>query len=332
MTDTKAATTSRPFQLQGNGGIINVLVAGGSLSLTGGMTGSGGVTISGLGTTVFNASSQSFNYNGDTTVTGGKLVLAGSNSLPFNSNLNVSAGAVVQVAQLATKTTTAISVIQANTLNLASNNYSLGTPGGIFDLTKNDLVLHNQTVSAVTAMVAAGYNLTGGGNWQGSMGITSSAAAADTSHLTAVGVISNTDSNGNQIYGNGSLAHLDGYSPSASDVLVKYTYFGDANLDGRVDGSDYSLIDAGYASQSTGARLSGWYNGDFNYDGTVDGSDYALIDNAFNNQTAQIGSSAALVATATAQVAGAAPTAVPEPASIGLIAAVAGLAARRRRR
>ncbi len=341
ITDTKAVTTSKPFVVQGNGGIINVLAAGGSLTLTGGISGGAGLTVGGLGTTTFNAATQSMTYSGDTTVTGGKLVLIGSNALPDYSNLNIAAGAVVQAQQLTTKsgttTTVTTSVIQSNTVNPTPTSYSTGTPvpGGIFDLTKNDLVLHAQSLASVTAMVAQGYNLTGGGNWQGTSGITSSTAAADTSHLTAVGVISDTDSNGNQVYGSGSLNRLDGYSPSPSDVLVKYTYFGDANLDGKVDGSDYSLIDAGYASQQpgfTGAKLSGWYNGDFNYDGVIDGSDYALIDNTFNNQAGQIGSSAALVAAATAQVAGVSPTAVPEPASIGLLAAgVAGLVARRRR-
>jgi len=89
----------------------------------------------------------------------------------------------------------------------------------------------------------------------------------------------------------------------------KYTYFGDANLDGKVDGSDYSLVDSGY-----GNHRSGWDNGDFNYDGVVDGSDYTLLDNAFNNQGAQIGNSAALIAASTAQVSGL--SAVPEPASL----------------
>jgi hypothetical protein len=67
---------------------------------------------------------------------------------------------------------------------------------------------------------------------------------------------------------------------STSDVEVRHTYYGDANLDGRLDGSDYSKIDNGYIR-----HLSGWSNGDFNYDGVVDGSDYTLIDNAFNRQT-----------------------------------------------
>ncbi len=113
--------------------------------------------------------------------------------------------------------------------------------------------------------------------------------------------------------------------------MVKYTYYGDANLDGKVDGQDYALIDAGYLSHGT---LTGWYNGDFNYDGEVDASDYTLIDNAFNLQAGTIGSSVvasptALVAAATDEIAPVTGTsAVPEPASVGLLAAAAARPAR----
>ncbi len=74
------------------------------------------------------------------------------------------------------------------------------------------------------------------------------------------------------------------------DALIKNTLFGDANLDGRVDGSDYTKIDNGFNSP-----LSGWSNGDFNYDGLINGSDYTLIDNAFNTQ---VGSPAPITLTA----------------------------------
>jgi hypothetical protein len=65
-------------------------------------------------------------------------------------------------------------------------------------------------------------------------------------------------------------------------VLVKYTDYGDANLDGTVNVADYTRLDAGFIS---GGKLTGWFNGDFNYDGVVDGSDYTLMDNAFNMAT-----------------------------------------------
>jgi hypothetical protein len=96
---------------------------------------------------------------------------------------------------------------------------------------------------------------------------------------------------------------LDGFTPTAAnDVLVKYTYYGDANLSGNVDGSDYSLIDNGYLK-----NLTGWYNGDFNYDNVVNGSDYTLIDNAFNSQGTKL----------TSQIAGT--SAVPEPAGLEIL-------------
>jgi hypothetical protein len=108
---------------------------------------------------------------------------------------------------------------------------------------------------------------------------------------------------------------------------VAYTYYGDANLDGKVDASDYSRIDSSYlAEQTSGNSISGWYNGDFNYDGVVNGSDYTLIDNAFNTQGARL---AEQLASPTAQFG---TSAVPEPTTLGILAlGAAGLLGRRRR-
>jgi hypothetical protein len=193
------------------------------------------------------------------------------------------------------------------------------------DIGTKYLDLSGGSLSTLTAEVSQGFN---GGNWNGTTGITSSAAAADSTHLTAVGIIQNNQ-NGSPIY---SAANpFEGSAPGASDILVKYTYFGDTNLDGTVDGSDYTRIDSAYlADLSTPGSMTGWFNGDFNYDGVIDGSDYTLIDNAFNQQGTNI---AAQIAVGTAQIADS-PNAspVPEPAGISIATTSVALLAVRRRK
>ena len=186
-------------------------------------------------------------------------------------------------------------IFQLDSLSIAS--------GSKLDVNNNELVVHGGVLSAITSQVAAGFS---GGTWSGN-GITSSAAQSDGTFLHALGVA----------------------QVNSNEVEVKYTYYGDADLSGSVSGNDYTLIDVGFNSQTGGSPLSGWSNGDFNYDNKIDGSDYTLIDNAFNLQGAAIPASE--VATSTAEIAGGA-TAVPEPASLSLLAiAAASLITRRRR-
>ena len=79
----------------------------------------------------------------------------------------------------------------------------------------------------------------------------------------------------------GANASFDGEAIDASAVLVKYTYYGDTDFNGKVNFDDYVRIDNGFNN-----HLTGWLNGDFDLNGAVNFDDYVLIDLAFNTQTA----------------------------------------------
>jgi hypothetical protein len=143
------------------------------------------------------------------------------------------------------------------------------------DLADNDLVVDavddTQALSFLETIEGyiAGARNTSPPKWQGN-GLTSSAAAANS--LTGLAAMRNV---------NGSttiLPYLSGQSADVSSVLVKYTYNGDATLDGKIDASDYFRIDQGFLAQPANPS---YREGDFNYDNLINADDYVLIDQAF---------------------------------------------------
>ncbi len=181
-------------------------------------------------------------------------------------------------------------VLVVSNLNIAgtTNNWL-----GQLDLTGNDMIVPGGNLSTINNQVASGYN---NGTWTGE-GITSSTAATNTTHLTALGAIANNNGLGSPLD-----PSFDSVSVALNTVLIKYTYYGDSNLDGQDDGSDYTRIDNGYTN-----GLTGWFNGSFNYAGIVNGSDYTLMDNAFNTQGARLSATIAIPASSAspaAQIAG----------------------------
>jgi autotransporter-associated beta strand protein len=300
-------------------GATNINNSAGSYVFNGAgvITGSGALTKTGTGSLTINNSN---NYSGGTIVNGGSLILASNGALPSGRSLTIGTGASVIASGLGSTTALKIS--------------TLTFTGGFLDVQNTGLDLTSTSISTVTTDLAAGFN---SGKWNGTAGaIVSSIAAADSSHLTALGAILNDNGSGTALYGSGGTlgSTFDGVTPADGDVLVKFTYYGDTNLDGKVDGTDYARLDAAYLADKTNPTAStGWYNGDFNYDGVINGSDYTLIDNAFNTQGAQFtGLIASPDAAVTAQIGGLSSTAVPEPATLSLLALGGSILLGRRRR
>jgi hypothetical protein len=160
--------------------------------------------------------------------------------------------------------------------------------------------------------VAGGFTSGSSGYWDGA-GINSSTAAGDGSFLTGIGVADNALLLYTSIGGLGGLV--------GNEILVKYTYYGDSDLSGAVNGDDYNLIDSGFLGFG-----SGWLYGDYNYDVLINGDDYNLIDSSFLLQGGPLASGGG-------GGNGGGPASVPEPTSLTLLmAGAAGLMGMRRRR
>jgi Ca2+-binding RTX toxin-like protein len=140
-------------------------------------------------------------------------------------------------------------------------------PGGVLDLRDHSLILDYSGASPI-------------GSVTGQIKNGAIASSSDTGVLTAIGVAEASD-----VAPGGSFA---GQSVDATAVLVKFTYGGDANLDGTLNIDDYVRIDGGIAAQRTG-----WSNGDFNLDGKVNIDDYTIIDGNIANQGPPIGNAMA---------------------------------------
>jgi predicted outer membrane repeat protein len=207
-----------------------------------------------------------------------------------------------------------LSVNSGKQLLLDVSQFTVASAGSL-NLNDNDMIVRGGSLTTISPLLKSGFN-SGVGYWNGATGIVSSVAASDSTQLHALGDILNNNGSGQVVY-----SSFDGDPVSTTDVLIKYTYYGDANADGHVDGTDYSLIDNGFAK-----KLTGWVNGDFNYDGQIDGSDYSLMDNAFNQQSPA--SPAALVVGSSSTIASAQSVArvmTSEPVTASNFVASAGI-------
>jgi hypothetical protein len=155
-----------------------------------------------------------------------------------------------------------VAVIDAGGLNVAS--------GGILDMGDNDMILHyasaNETAARnlVSGLLASGFD---GGGFD-TTGINSTAASYDAnfgSGTRALGWMDNNDIGANT---------FDGVNTSdLNEVMVKFTYYGDSDLNGVVDATDFGLYAAGKSNAGTG-----WAFGNYDYNATTtDATDFGLF-------------------------------------------------------
>jgi len=154
--------------------------------------------------------------------------------------------------------------LEGDATGIAVNKLML-SPGGKLDLSDEDLIVHNGDISAITIAMKSAVLIGRGEKYTSLAAILND--KGDEEHTPI-------------------KKEFDGLAVGAGDVLVKYTYNGDANLDGIVNADDYFLIDSGYITQA-----KGYQNGDFNYDDIINADDYFLIDSAYIGQSVPLAAS-----------------------------------------
>ncbi len=202
-------------------------------------------------------------YTGNTTVSAGTLTFG--NSLTTSPSVNIASGASMTLSLAGNN------ILATQALNIAT--------GGTLDLNDNDLIVDYTGASplaTIKSWLKSGFN---NGNENGP-GIISSAAL--TNGTGELGYAENSQVN---------VGTIDGVTPDQTAVIVKYTYFGDTNLDGSVNASDFGRFLDGLA---TGG--STWVQGDFTYDNKVDlGNDFALFLVGYLGQGNSLGALAPII-------------------------------------
>ena len=236
-------------------------------------------------------------FASDTDVTianGATLLIANPMTIRAGKTVNKSGNLIIQ-APLTLEA--GASLILASGPTTLSGAPSLGS-GAKIKLTNSTLTIdyggQSSPALEVKGQLTSGYN---GGLWNGP-GIGTSAA------LTGL-----------------TLGWKD--DTASQSILVKYTYYGDANLDGQVDISDLGALATAWQTSAV------WSQGDFDYSGSVDISDLGKL---ATNWQLGVGNPLGPSFDEALASLGLPSTTVPEPAGIAMLASAACAAAYRCRR
>jgi hypothetical protein len=144
----------------------------------------------------------------------------------------------------------------------------IGGPGAVLDLADNDLIVDYAGASPlapVQSWLTSGSN---GGAWNGQGGINTSAGTASRGLGFA---------EASEVFAN-FPATFSGVPVDNTAVLVKYTFYGDTNLDGTVNVVDFNKLAANF-----GQSPRRWAHGNFDYDADVDVADFNRLASNFGS-------------------------------------------------
>jgi hypothetical protein len=203
--------------------------------------------------------------------------------LPSDGDDSVNVGGGANVLFDATQRIGTLSVAAGGRATLTSGGSKVLTATflnlvGTLDLNDNDFILDYSAGSPISTIGNLIKQARSGGSWTGA-GLTSSAAKAASPRNTTLGLMEASEFKTIR----GATAAFSGQTIDSTAVLVKYTYYGDTDFNGKVNFDDYVRADNGFNS-----RRSGWTNGDFDGSGGVNFDDYVLIDLALSTQSATL--------------------------------------------
>jgi hypothetical protein len=248
-----------------------------------------------------------------TQIGSGQVKYESTFTLGSGSSVSFASGAAIAALALGADSTAKVSGGADSPLRVDALSMDAGAS---LDVARGELIVRGSDSGAILALVKRGFN---GGDWSG-RGIRSSVAAMEPA--TALGVAGS------------------GGAGDASDdaTLVKYVYYGDADLSGAVGADDFARFVAGYGRGGAGVDGAGtggagagvgWSDGDFDYSGRVDATDFERFLLGLRNDPQRALSAdlfSAIVDFAAREGIALDPTSVPEPGAVSLFA-VAGAGA-----
>jgi hypothetical protein len=251
-----------------------------------------------------------------------------------NGTVNYTGGANFSVGQLQMFGGGHILLSAGHDKTLRSTVVFLANAGGAIDLNDNSMVAAQFAnvlgADPLQTLLTRGRD---GGAWDGA-GLTSTAARNDPQHITALGYGLASDVLTPDA---GGVYTFHGQTVQPTDTIVKYTYYGDADLDGDADGVDIGTWATNFTGELGGTGTMSWTQGDWDYDGDVDGVDASLWAQAFTGELGGAGLGNLVVNEpniapgAAAILRGMGITVVPEPLGIALFAGIFGAVSIRRR-